>query len=193
MHKRKDYFYKKAKNEAYLARSAYKLSELDEKFRLFHHGQVILDLGTSPGSWAQYLLRHYGPEIRIVGVDCLKSAMPETKSYRFVEADILSIDSARLLAFYPHYDGVISDAAPNTTGTRWCDASRSLELCRAGWKLSQSVLKQGGFFVCKIFQGEDVTAFQRDLQNGFESVRLFKPKGSRDESPEVYLVALDKK
>lgn len=193
MHQRKDYFYRKAKKDAYLARSVYKLAEMDEKFKLFHEGQVLLDLGTSPGSWVQYLLRRYASQIKIVGVDCQESLVPESEAFHFVRADLLTLDPSVLRARYAEYDGVLSDAAPNTSAIRWCDASRSFELCLKGWRLAEELLKRGGFFVCKIFQGEEVKGFQRDLQNAFESVRLFKPRGSRKESPEIYLVAIGKK
>ncbi len=184
-----DHYARRARDEKWLARSVYKLKEIDQKFRLLHKGDRVLDLGCNPGSWTQYSLQKIGPKGDVVGIDLTKPRHLSASNFRFIEADVLSVDIGWLSARMTLRDVVLSDLAPPTTGIRVRDESRSLDLGRRALEIARALLRQKGRFVCKIFEGEDLDAFAASLSGEFSDTRRFRPEATRKRSREVYLVA----
>jgi 23S rRNA (uridine2552-2'-O)-methyltransferase len=185
---RHDAFFKKARGAGFVARSVYKLEELDRKLRLLRPGDRVLDLGCRPGSWMQYALNVVGPRGAVVGIDRdpLPHPIPGT---RVVQGDIFTTPDAELLGPLAAFDVVLSDMAPNTTGVRATDQARSASLVEEAIGRAERLLAPGGSFVAKVFQGPDVDGLRKRLASRFTEVRTVKPEGSRSESTEIYLGA----
>lgn len=192
-HRIKDYYFHKAKSASYPARSVYKLKEADEKYRFLHQGDSVLDLGAYPGSWLKYTYEVVGPEGFILGVDRkdLKS-LPGPNVY-FLAADLVTLDVDTLKKIRPEFDVVLSDLAPDTSGVKTVDHLRSMDLARKAFEVAIAFLRTGGTFFVKVFQGEDLSELQRDIKTSFGEVKLFKPKSSRAESREIFILARGRK
>lgn len=193
MAKTPDTFYRKAKSEGFAARSVFKLSELDQKYKLFRPGQKVLDLGAAPGSWMQYVSGRVGENGFVVGVDRNPVRAELPSNCRFIQADVFSLLSADLAAQYGKFDLVISDLAPQTTGNREGDHARSAELCRRALELVKDLLVPGGSFVCKMYQGGESRDFLARLKKRFKNAKTQKPQASRSESRELFFVGLGRK
>ena len=187
---RSDRFYQKAKSEGYTARSVYKLEEIDQKYRLFRKGHLILDLGASPGSWMQYLSGRVGEKGLIVGVDRNLPRQAPVPSSRFLQRDVFDVSAEELRGIVNAFDAVVSDLAARTTGDRDGDHTRSMALCGRALELALQTLKPGGAFVCKMFQGGGSKVFLDGIRKHFDMVKTQKPSASRGESREVFVVAL---
>lgn len=189
---RHDYFFKKARSEQYRARSVYKLQEIQEKHKLLAPGQVVLDLGAAPGSWTQYVAEVVGPTGRVISVDRTAIAPGLPPQVTTLQLDMLEVTPEKLLSIagVSRADVVVSDMAPNTSGIRSVDHARSVELCFKALQVAEQVLKPGGAFVCKVFQGADSQALTSALRACFGDVRNAKPKSSREESVEFFMVGL---
>lgn len=187
---------KRARKAGYAARSAFKLEDLDQRFRLFKPGQAVLDLGAAPGSWSQYLARKLGRKGLVVAVDKqdLEVNLPGAVVLR---ADVFNLDDEVLAAAagdrVPPFDAIVSDMAPRTTGVPFSDHVRSVELCDRALDLSDRWLKPGGHFVCKVFQGEDEPALRARIKQRFKRVKAFKPPSTRKTSVEHFLVGMERK
>ena len=191
----RDRFFLKAKKENFAARSVYKLQEIDTKYRIFRSGQVCLDLGCSPGSWSQYASQKVGERGRVLGVD-LQPVTVNLPNAVFIEADLRDLkleDVFREHGFEPPFDIVISDMAPKTTGIKFTDQARSMELCELALQTASRFLKPGGAFVCKFFESGDFAALRKQFQNVFRKVEFVKPESTRSMSKEIFFVGLDKK
>ena len=184
-----DPYARKARQERYLARSVYKLKEMDG---LFRKGQRILDLGAAPGSWAQYVSECIGSRGALLVID-LKPVRLDLPNAVFVAADLYEAawpSVAEAAGVPPPFDGVISDMAPATSGVRNTDQARSAALCEFALYLAanREALRPGGFFVAKMFEGPDTAAFRALLEQGFSKTRLIRPKSTRKTSTEVFFV-----
>lgn len=184
-----DYWTRKAKAENYPARSVYKLEEVDKKHALLRPGHKVLDLGFAPGSWLIYAAGRVGPKGLVVGVDIRRPARPPGSGVKFIQADVLDLTPEVLAEFRP-FDVVLSDLAPATTGIKTVDQARSIELAQAAWRLARIVLKTGGAFLVKVFQGPDTDDFFRELAADFKAAQRVKPKSSRSFSPEIFVLGL---
>ena len=185
---RQDHYFHKAKREGFAARSVYKLEEIDKKGQVFRRGQHVLDLGCSPGSWMQYLATTVGPNGRVAGVD-LKSVRVNLPSHaKAVVGDAFALSDDEIRAMGAPFDVVTSDMAPATSGNRFTDHVRSIELCRRALEVATRTLKPGGAFVCKVFEGEDAQGFFEDVRRLFKEARRVKPKSTRTESVELFVV-----
>lgn len=184
---RRDRFHRQAKREGYFARAVYKLSELDEKFRLFRPGDRVLDLGCAPGSWLQYARERVGDQGVLVGLDrvVLPRGLPGT---RIVVGDVMTIDPAELRGDLSAFDVVLSDMAPDTSGIRSLDQARSETLFERAFELATALLAPGGNFVGKLFQGPDFKRLTEEVRARFELAKTAKPAGSRQISIEQYVV-----
>jgi len=186
----KDPYVQRARKEGWRSRAVFKLEQIDQKERLLKPGMVCVDLGSAPGSWSQYITVKLNGKARIVAVDLLAmDALPEVE---FVQGDFLDDEVfGQLLESVGDAgaDLVLSDMAPNISGTRAVDQPRSMYLVELALDMARKVLKPGGGFVCKVFQGEGFDEFVRDTRNSFKRVRVIKPEASRAGSREVYLVA----
>ncbi|MBN2322268.1 MAG: SAM-dependent methyltransferase [Spirochaetes bacterium] len=185
----KDSYYRKAKHDNYPARSVYKLEEIDRRYRLVKNGMRVVDFGCVPGSWSKYLLKRIGNGT-IVGIDVADPPAIRDGRFTYMKEDILSIDTKRLKERIGTVDLILSDACPSTSGNRFSDGQASLEIVRRVFSLAPSILKPGGSVVAKVLTGEDTAEFVRKIRPGFESVRQSKPKASRKESREMYIIAL---
>lgn len=184
-----DHYARRAKREGYAARSVYKLQEIHEKSGLFRPGQRVLDLGCSPGSWMQYAARAVGPRGQVVGID--RRPVPEHPPNAVaLVGDIFETPPETLMGDGGPFDVVMSDMAPDTSGNRFTDHVRSIELCRRAFALAREVLRPGGAFVCKAFEGSDTADLVAEVRPHFEQFKRIKPRGTRSESVELYLVAL---
>lgn len=184
-----DAYFRRAKREGYFARSVYKLMALDEKFSLFRPGMKVLDLGSSPGSWIQYLCKVVGEQGRVAGVDLSPVKPSILKMAHVLRKDIGECTPEDFASVATEFDAVVSDMAPNTTGVRVIDQARSLELCELAMGLAGKVLKPGGFFICKIFQSPETVGYISSLSERFRELTTFKPGACRDESFETFILA----
>ncbi len=191
----KDTFYKKAKDAGYRARSAYKLEEIQKKFRVMKKGDAVLDLGAAPGSWLQVESSTVGESGLVVGLDILPVKALSLPNVIVKQADIRDVDVTVLLAetARPAFDVITSDIAPNLSGIRDVDNANIYDLYRAVMDVVARGLKKGGNFVIKLFFSPDLKDMTKELRPLFLKVATFKPEASRDVSSEVYLVALGKR
>lgn len=191
----RDHYFRKAKDENYAARSVFKLEEIDKKFKLFKPQQVVLDLGASPGSWSQYASQKIGTQGRVLGVD-LKAVTVNLKNAVFIQADLRDLQLEEIFkeqGFQPPFDLVLSDMAPNTTGIRFTDQARSMELCELALDVACRFLKPGGHFVCKLFHSDDFVKLRGEIKKHFQRFEAVKPDSTRKISKEIFLVGLYKK
>ncbi len=195
MYNRKDAFYRKAKREGYRSRAAYKLKEINGKHKLLRKGAYVADVGCAPGGWAQVASEFVGKQGLIIGVDILNMEPINRENFVFIRGDFNLSETRQEIKDKAgrEFDLILSDIAPNTTGIKVRDHALSLELCRLVYELSLSFLKKGGNLLMKIFQGEDMNLLLEELRKSFSTVKVLKPKSSRKESIEIYLLAKGKK
>lgn len=191
----KDYFFKKAKKENYAARSIFKLQEIDDRFRILKPSYKVLDLGAAPGSWSQYAAQKIGPQGRLMGIDLqpIKITLPNAV---FVVGDILDVNLEEIFTakeIAPPFDVVLSDMAPKTTGIRVTDQARSLELCEMALASAERFLRPRGHFVAKLFHSDEFEGFRNKLRERFERVEVLRPKSTRKESKEIFLIGMNYK
>lgn len=189
-----DSYVQRAQREGWRSRAVYKLEELDQKYRLLKPGMTVVDLGAAPGSWSQYAAKVLGSKGNLFALDILPmDALPDVV---FIEGDFREAEVlARLKAELGDrtIDLVMSDIAPNITGMDAVDQPRTMYMVELAVDFAREMLRPGGGFVCKVFQGEGFDQMVQDLRNDFGRVVVRKPKASRPRSREVYLVASDRK
>lgn len=183
-----DHYTRRARKERWLARSVYKLQEIDQRFRVFRKAQQVLDLGCYPGSWTQYVLKKIGPEGSVVGLDLKVPEGVSNAGFRFVQADVLEVDPQGLRREIGPMDVVMSDLAPKTSGIKSVDSARSMELVRKASEIAFWLLPSGGQFLCKVFEGEDLKGFRTDITRRFKTAKLFRAGATRKGSREIYLI-----
>jgi 23S rRNA (uridine2552-2'-O)-methyltransferase len=191
----RDHYFRKAKEENFAARSVFKLEEIDKKLRLFKPGQVVLDLGASPGSWSQYSSQKIGDKGRVLGVD-LSPVNVKLKNAIFIQADLRDLNLEDIFkehGFVPPFDLVLSDMAPKTTGIRMTDQARSMELCELALDVARRFLKKDGHFVCKLFHSDDFSKLRDEIKKTFTKFEAVKPDSTRKISKEIFLVGIGKK
>jgi 23S rRNA (uridine2552-2'-O)-methyltransferase len=199
-----DTYVKLAKIDGYRARAAYKLKEIDEAMNLIRPGQVVVDLGSAPGAWSQYLRRRFAPKAAgvggaavgellgtIIALDILP--MEPIEGVQFIQGDfredsvlaqLHDLVAGRLV------DVVVSDLAPNLTGIESADAARIEHLIELALDFAQSHLKPGGALVAKVFHGAGYSQLVESFKHHFRVIKAIKPKASRDKSAETYLIGL---
>lgn len=183
---RKDYFYRKAKSEGYRARSAFKLQQINKRFRLIKSGDAVLDLGAAPGGWLQVAKEISGGPV--VGVDLL--TIEPIEGVTTIKADITAANTLDLIreALGGQADVVICDAAPNLSGNWTLDHARSIDLSQSALKVAKEVLKPDGNFLVKVFQGDAFMDYLSDVRENFWKTQAHSPAASRKESAEMYVV-----
>ena len=184
---RRDTYVRQSKVDGYRARSAYKLIEIDEKFKIFKNGISVIDLGASPGSWSQYISRTVKSG-RLVSIDL--KGMEEIENTIQIKGDFTDLESQEKIKalFKSKVDVVVSDMAVNTTGIKDIDAIYTGELAMEAMNFSKEMLVKEGRFVSKIFLGSsfnEIVALGKKL---FKEVKVFKPKSSRKESKESFII-----
>ena len=190
--RKKEYYYKKAKEQNYRSRSTYKLVQANEKYGFIKLRDVVVDLGAAPGGWIQAARKMTGKNGFVLGVD-LKPIDPFTQEYiRTIIADFTEPGIVeQILSFLPRKpDVVLCDAAPNITGVWDVDHARQIDLATKAMEISLKALKPNGKFFVKVFEGNQLNDFTQTMKEHFEEVQLVKPLASRAKSSEMYLLAL---
>jgi 23S rRNA (uridine2552-2'-O)-methyltransferase len=185
-----DPYVKQSQKDGYRSRASYKLLEIVEKERMIRPGMTIVDLGSSPGGWSQVASRLVGHEGRVHALDILP--MDPIAGVDFIQGDFTEqnvFNDLLLLIGNRPVDLVISDMAPNLTGSKAVDQPAMMYLAELAIDLTVQVLKHEGIFISKVFQGEGFDQFVRHVRTLFNSVSMKKPEASRAKSREVYLVA----
>lgn len=186
----RDPYVKRARREGWRSRAVFKLEQILARDKLLSSGMTCIDLGAAPGGWSQFVAARLGGRGRVLALDLLP--MDALAGVEFLQGDFT--DEAVLDALLERLgeeraDLVMSDMAPNISGTKAVDQPRSMYLAELALDLARKVLRPGGHFVCKLFQGEGSDDFIRDARRSFKHVRVTKPEASRAASSEVYLVA----
>ena len=187
-------YYNKAKQEGYRSRAAYKLLQIDEAEDLLAPGDTVVDLGAAPGGWMQVAAQAVGEEGTVVGVDRQRFSAPEDvpANVETVRGDVTeahTLDAVREVTPDGTVDVVLSDMAPEMTGEYSVDQARSVHLATVAYEAACALLRPGGHFIVKIFEGQDVDAFRDRVAGRFDYVGVTSPDASRDASSELYLVA----
>jgi 23S rRNA (uridine2552-2'-O)-methyltransferase len=182
----------KARSEGYPARSVFKLQEIDEQYKLLKAGLCVLDLGAAPGSWSLYAAKKVGVGGKVVAMDlhAIKQAFPA--NVHVVQGDAFEEHSPLHMTHGP-YDVVLSDMAPNTSGDKYRDAQRSGDLVCRALDVCKQYGKPGSHFVAKIFMGAEFEACRALVREAFDTAKVARPKGVRDNSVEVFLVGLGRR
>lgn len=191
--RRRDFYYRKAKEERYRSRAAYKLLEAVNKYEFMGAGDVVVDLGAAPGGWMQASLKIVGGEGYVLGVD-LKAIEPvDASNIRTIIWDITDPQILHQIEeMLPRQaDVVLSDVSPNVSGIWELDHARQIELARRSLQIATHVLKPEGHFYAKIFQGDMLNDFVNSAKLHFAFVKLIKPRASRAESAEIYVLAMN--
>jgi len=192
MRDEQDYYFKKAKKDKYPARSVYKLEEAQLKHGFLKAGQRVLDLGCHPGSWSLYTAGILGEKGLVVAVDLQRTDIAVQKPHAEIHWLCYDVTSEEFVTDvkkqWPGFHVVLSDMAPRTTGSQYADHQQSLRLVRRVLELSALFLHENGTLYCKVFQGEDFPEFVQECKPLFTSVKVVKPKSSRQESREVFLL-----
>ncbi len=184
--RKKDFYYFKAKQEGYRSRAAYKLKRINEKFNVIKKGDIVVDLGAAPGGWLQVARELSGS--RVLGVDL--QAIEPIDGVETIRGDMRARTTIeRIAEKVEKADAVISDAAPDLSGNWSYDHARSIDLASAAFEAAKQILRSGGNFVVKVFQGDMYEGFLNKVKKEFFQVKAYKSEASRKESAEIYIVA----
>ena len=186
-----DPYHKQAKLQGYRARSAFKLKQMDNKFRFLKPGIKVLDIGAAPGSWLQIVSERIGDTGTVIGVDLDEIKPLGLPNIKTIQGNILDEETQKKIRNLvgKRLDVVIADIAPNVSGNWDIDQYNQLELARMSMIIAKKLLFRKGWFITKVFQGLDFEEFLRDVKASFKSVKVFKPSASRKSSAEIYLIA----
>ncbi len=186
--KREDYFYRKAKKEGYRSRASYKLQQINAKYNVIRPGNIVVDLGATPGGWLQVAKEISGgfilgvdlQEIEpIEGVKTLLGNITDPSTLQKIQGMIEAVGSV---------DVVICDASPNLSGNWSLDHARSIDLCNSALNIAIKILKPGGNFVVKVFQGDMFSDFLATVKKNFSFTKAYGPRASRKQSAEIYII-----
>lgn len=190
MYNRKDSYYLKAKQEGYKSRAAYKLLELNQKYKLISKNYCVLDCGAAPGGWSQVALKLVGAKGCVVAVDYAEITGINANNFTFIKGNINDEKTVNaLMTCCDGYDIVLSDMAPKTTGIKIKDHIDSLELVKTAFSLAERTLKPNGTFLAKLFDGEEREHYIKSLKKVFNSVKIIRPDSTRKSSYEIYIIA----
>jgi len=190
---RHDRFYKRAKKEQYASRAVYKLAEIDKRFELLKTGGRVLDLGCWPGSWSQYCAERVGPQGAVVGIDRNAVEISLPPHVRILRGNVFEVEPATLLGDLEAFDVVISDMAPDTTGIRFTDVTRSVDLVEQALALAEALGAPDSVFLAKIFMGHGFDELLAHMKTRYRKVKTIKPSSTRSASMEQYMVAREKR
>ena len=189
---RKDYFYIRAKEEDYRSRASYKLIQTTGKYQFINSRDVVVDLGAAPGGWLQVARKIVGTKGFVLGVDLIDIKPLDFVNVLTIVGDITEPETTnRIAAILPRKaDVVISDVSPNVSGIWEVDHARQIDLANRSLQIAISVLRGNGNFFVKVFQGELFNRFLNLMRKSFLEVKVIKPKASRKESAEIYILGL---
>ena len=191
--RRRDEYRKRAKVEGYRSRAAYKLAQIDSKFRLIRKGDTVVDLCAAPGGWSQYASKKVGEKGRVIAVDKMK--IKPIESVVNICGDVTAFEevlkTVEEVLNGEKVDVVLSDCSPSVSGNWSLDHARQIFLAEASLKIATKILKPGGNFVVKVFQGDLLEEFITKIKRRFKFVKRLKPKASRKKSAEIYIITKD--
>jgi len=193
--RKQEFYYRKAKAENYRSRASYKLAQAVNKYQFINRNDIVVDLGAAPGGWIQVARKKTGKRGFVLGVD-LKPIDPFEQEYiKTIIADMTNPSIInQIMEFLPRKANVvISDAAPNISGTWEVDQARQIDLADQALKIALQILRDSGNFFTKVFEGSMLNDFIKKVKNYFTLVKMIKPKASRAKSAEMYLLALGMK
>ncbi len=188
--RKREYFYRKAKKEKFRSRASYKLLQAVKKHRFIKPGYVVVDLGAAPGGWTQAARKLVGDSGFVLAVDVKRMVPVEAPNVRAIIGDVAEPHTIQnILKFLPRSaDAVISDVSPNVSGIWELDHARQIDLANNSLRIATSILRFGGNFFVKIFQGRTTSKFIEEVRQNFSFVKLVKPKASRSKSAELYIL-----
>ena len=191
--RKREFYYRKAKEEKLRSRAAYKLLQAVKKFKFIKPGNVVVDLGAAPGGWTQASLRIVGPSGFVLSVDLKRIEPIDSPNVRTIIDDITEPQTVQdILELLPRSaDVVVSDISPNISGIWELDHARQIDLARYSLKIATSILRPGGNFFVKVFQGTALNDFVDEAKQHFSFVKLVKPKASRAKSSELYVLGMN--
>jgi 23S rRNA (uridine2552-2'-O)-methyltransferase len=187
--KKKEYFYNEAKRKGYRSRSAFKLKQIQNKFKIIKKTDFVLDLGAAPGGWSQVSNEIIGKNGKIIGIDLLY--IKPIDGIQFLQEDITEKSTILKIIKIVGENGVdvlLSDMSPNISGNYSIDHANSIHLCKQSLNLVDKILKDNGNFLCKLFMGEEFDDFIKIFKNKFKNVKLYSPPASRKSSSEIYII-----
>jgi len=187
--KKKEYFYNEAKRKGYRSRSAFKLKQIQNKFKIIKKTDFVLDLGAAPGGWSQVSNEIIGKNGKIIGIDLLN--IKPIDGIQFLQEDITEKSTILKIIKIVGENGVdvlLSDMSPNISGNYSIDHANSIHLCKQSLNLVDKILKDNGNFLCKLFMGEEFDDFIKIFKNKFKNVKLYSPPASRKSSSEIYII-----
>lgn len=190
--RKKDYYYKKAKEEKYRSRAAYKLFQAVEKYRFMRRGDVVVDLGAAPGGWIQAARKIVGTKGFVLGVDIEPIEPFSASNVLTIIGDVREEDTVqRIMEFIPRKaDVMVSDVSPNVSGVWELDHARQIDLAQKGLEIANETLKSNGNFFVKVFEGDMLKDFVLKMKRNFEVVKIIKPKASRARSSEIFVLGM---
>jgi 23S rRNA (uridine2552-2'-O)-methyltransferase len=190
--RQRDYYYRKSKEENYRSRAAYKLLETAKKYRFMKSGNVVVDLGAAPGGWMQAARKIVGDKGFVLGVDVRfiePLGFPNVQALTGDIADSQIVDSIRGL-LPRRADVVVSDVSPNISGVWELDHARQIDLAQRSLLIGTTIMKAGGNFFVKVFQGDMLNNFVKEVKQHFGFVKLVKPRASRAKSAEIFVLGM---
>ena len=190
--RRKDQYYRLAKDRGYRSRAAFKLSQMIESYRFIQRGDRVIELGAAPGGWTQVVAKTVGTEGFVLGVDIKPIEPLDQSQVGFLKLDITSDSIIETLTekFTNKVDAIISDVSPNVSGAWDVDHSRQIYLAQKSLELARTLLKAKGNFLVKIFQGSETDQFLKEIRENFHIVRIIRPRATRTSSSEIYVLGL---
>ena len=193
--RKREYYYRRAKAERYRSRAAYKLLQAAKKYQFIKPGDVVVDLGAAPGGWLQASRNIVGNKGFILGVDIKPIKPIKLSNVQAIIGDVIDPQTTeRIKELLPRQaDVVVSDVSPNISGIWELDHARQIDLAKQSLQIAVSLLKPKGNFFVKVFQGDMLNEFLKEVKQNFHSVKLIKPKASRAKSAEIYVLGMNLK
>jgi len=189
VYEKKDSYYRKSKEEGYRARSAYKLKQINNKFRIIKKGSVVIDIGASPGGWSQVASNIVGPQGKVIAVDKEWMEPLKNDNFTFIQGDITDgCTTEKIIDSIGKVDALISDIAPKTTGIVDIDRSRSAILSMMALEIGIKVLKPRGNFLTKVFQSQESEELFAEMKEHFSYTKRYRPPSTRKRSAEIYFI-----
>jgi len=190
--KKKDQYYKKAKEESYRSRASFKLLQLNKKYKIIKSGTAVLDLGAAPGGWSQVALERVGEEGIVLGVDLQKIKPFKEPNFNFIRGDFTDSEIRKKMkdVLDGQADTIISDASPSLSGIKDVDHLRSIDLANSVIEIAEDILEDNGNLLIKVFQGEEFKNLLDSLRKKFKILKTTKPSSSRKKSSEMYVIGL---
>lgn len=189
--RRTDPYHRRAKELGYRSRAVFKLKQLNAKFGFLDGARYVLDIGAAPGGWLQVSSEAVGEDGLVVGVDVEKVKPLDLENVKTIVGDVMEEETLERVKkmFAGKIDVILSDLSPRVSGVWEVDHYRQIELSRMAMRISENLLKPDGWFVLKVFQGSEYEGFLNELREAYSYVKVVKPRASRKESAEIYVVA----